>query len=53
MNLAYFGITLILPESIDAFISVFTNHYKEQYNEIIALFEQAKIGSKYIIRFGI
>lgn len=53
MNLAYCGITLIPPESIDAFISVFNSHYKEQYNKIIALFEQAKIKDKYIIHFGI
>ncbi len=53
MNLAYFGITLIPPESIDAFISVFNNYYKEQYDEIISLFEQAKLNDKYIIHFGI
>lgn len=53
MNLAYCGITLIPPESIDSFISVFKSYYTEQYNEIIFLFEQAKIRDKYIIHFGI
>ncbi len=53
MNLAYSGITLIPPESIDAFISVFNRHCEEQYKEIIALFEQAKRKNKYIIHFGI
>lgn len=53
LNLAYYGITLIPPESVDLFISVFKGHYKEQYKEIIALFEQSKIRNKYIIHFGI
>ncbi len=53
MNLAYCGITLIPPESIDAFITIFKSHCKEHYNEIIALFEQAQKRDKYIIHFGI
>ena len=53
MNLAYCGITLIPPESVDSFISIFNKHYKEPYNEIIALFEKAKIRDKYVIHYGI
>jgi len=53
MNLAYCGITLIPPESIDAFISVFNRHCEERYKEIIVLFKQAKRNNKYIIHFGI
>jgi len=53
MNLEYSGITIIPPESIDAFLSVFNRHCEEQYKEIIGLFEQAKGKNKYIIHFGI
>ncbi|MBU5426277.1 hypothetical protein KQI41_07590 [Tissierella pigra] len=52
-NLAYYGITLIPPESMGNFISVFNSQPSEQYNEIIELFEQAKRKNKYIIHFGI
>ena len=53
MNLAYCGITLIPPESVDSFISIFNRHRKEPYNEIIALFEKAKIRDKYVFHYGI
>lgn len=53
MNLAYCGITLIPPESIDSFIFIFSKYDKEPYNEIIELFKKAKIRDKYIIHYGI
>ena len=52
-NLAYYGITLIPPKSIDDLISVFNRNPSEQYKEIIELFGQAKRKNKYIIHFGI
>ncbi|MDI9413259.1 MAG: hypothetical protein QM401_06765 [Bacillota bacterium] len=53
MNLAYCGITLIPPESIDSFIFIFSKYDKEPYNKIIELFKEAKIRDKYIIHYGI
>lgn len=53
MNIAYSGITIIPPESIDDFISVFNNHHGGKYEKIIELFEKAKMKNKYIIHFGI
>lgn len=52
-NLAYCGITLIPPESIDLFITIFMKQYESEFKEIILLFQQAKKGDKYIIHFGI
>ena len=52
-NLAYYGITLIPPESATLFISVFSQHDEEYYKELINLFKQAKSENKYIIHFGI
>lgn len=53
MNLAYCGITLIPPESIDSFIFIFSKYDKQLYNEIIELFKEAKRRGKYIIHYGI
>jgi len=53
MNLAYCGITLIPPESIDSFIFIFSKYDKQLYNEIIELFKEAKRRDKYIIHYGI
>ena len=52
-NLAYCGITLIPPESIDSFIFTFSKHDKELYSEVIELFREAKTRGKYIIHYGI
>lgn len=52
-NLAYCGITLIPPGSIDSFISIFSKYDNESYNEVIALFERAKTKGKYVIHYGI
>lgn len=53
INLAYCGITLIPPKSINTFIFVFSKYDKEPYNKIIELFKEAKIRGKYIIHYGI
>lgn len=52
-NLAYCGITLIPPESIDDFLFIFNRYHSEQYKAIIGLLEQTKRKNKYIIHFGI
>jgi hypothetical protein len=55
-GLAYCGITLIPPKSIDEFINIlsFQNKVnKENYISLILLATQAKEHSKYIIHFGI
>ncbi len=52
-NLAYYGITLIPPESANLFVSVFSRHDEEYYKELIDLFKQATRENKYIIHFGI
>lgn len=52
-NLAYFGITLIPPESASSFIRVFKRHDQGQYGSLISLFEQAVSDNKYIIHYGI
>ncbi|SMB80654.1 hypothetical protein SAMN00017405_1970 [Desulfonispora thiosulfatigenes DSM 11270] len=53
MNLAYCGITLIPPDSMEDFISIFNRHYVEEYKDIIILFTEARIKNKYIIHYGI
>lgn len=52
-GLAYCGITLIPPESADAFIKVLSSKNKEEYIALISLASQAKKQGKYIIHFGI
>lgn len=52
-NLAYYGITLIPPESAGSFISVFRRHDNGQYKNILELFEQAQRNKQYIIHYGI
>ncbi|SMB80465.1 hypothetical protein SAMN00017405_0880 [Desulfonispora thiosulfatigenes DSM 11270] len=53
MNLAYGGITLIPPKSMEDFISIFNSHYSEKYKDLIILFKEAKRRNKYIIHYGI
>lgn len=52
-GLAYYGITLIPPKSMDAFIKVLSSQNKDEYISLISLANQAKRHSKYIIHFGI
>lgn len=50
-GLAYCGITLIPPESIDAFIEVIKNIYG--LKELLALSQKALEENKWIIHFGL
>ncbi len=52
-GLAYCGITLIPPKSMDAFINVLSSQNKDDYISLISLAYQAKENCKYIIHFGI
>lgn len=52
-GLAYCGITLIPPKSMDAFIKVLSSHNKDVYISLISLANQAKENEKYIIHYGI
>mgnify|MGYP000938533963 CR=1 FL=1 len=52
-GLAYYGVTLIPPKSIDAFIKVLSSQNKDDYISLISLAKQAKEHCKYIIHFGI
>ncbi|ACV64141.1 conserved hypothetical protein [Desulfofarcimen acetoxidans DSM 771] len=52
-GLAYCGITLIPPKSMDAFTKVLYSQSKEEYISLISLANQAKEYSRYIIHFGI
>uniref|UniRef100_UPI0025B76793 hypothetical protein n=2 Tax=Peptostreptococcaceae TaxID=186804 RepID=UPI0025B76793 len=52
-GLAYYGITLIPPESMDILIKVLLLQDKLEYTDLISLVNQAKEENKYIIHFGI
>lgn len=52
-GLAYSGISLIPPKSIEAFISILSSLNKQEYSNLIELAIQAKEKGKYIIHFGI
>ncbi|WFA08035.1 hypothetical protein [Tissierella sp. Yu-01] len=52
-GLAYCGITLIPPKSMDEFIKILSSHNTDVYISLISLANQAKEHSKYIIHFGI
>ncbi|HWL26835.1 MAG TPA: hypothetical protein VNR38_24315 [Ureibacillus sp.] len=52
-GLAYCGITLIPPKSMEALISILSSQNKQEYNSLIELVIQAKENEKFIIHFGI
>ena len=52
-GLAYYGITLIPPESMDILIKILLLQDKLEYTDLISLVNQAKEENKYIIHFGI
>lgn len=52
-GLAYWGITLLPPESLEAFIKVFTEQNAKKLFPLIALMEAARAEGKYVIHFGI
>lgn len=50
-GLAYYGITLIPPESLGSVIEIIWN--KTELSELIALLSEAERENKYVIHFGI
>lgn len=52
-GLAYYGITLIPPESMDALTNILSVQNKIEYIDLIFLINKAKEENKYIIHFGI
>jgi len=52
-GLAYCGITLIPPESMELLISILVFQNKEEYSQLIYLVNQARENKKYLIHFGI
>ncbi len=52
-GLAYCGITLIPPQSMDAFTKILASQNKKEYIPLMTLMNKARENSKYIIHFGI
>ena len=52
-GIAYCGITLIPPESMDSLMKILVAQNKLEYNELILLCKKAREENKYIIHFGI
>ena len=52
-GLAYSGITLIPPSSIDVLINILSLKNMIEYDSLIYLLNQAKKYNKYVIHFGI
>lgn len=52
-GIAYCGITLIPPKSIDKLINILLVQDKGEYAHLISVFNKAKENNKYIIHFGI
>ena len=52
-GIAYHGITLIPPESMDRLIQILSLEDKLEYTHLISLANQAKQENKYLIHFGI
>ena len=52
-GLAYYGITLIPPKSMDTFIRVLYSQSEVKYISLIFLANRAKENNRYIIHFGI
>nr|WP_317331130.1 hypothetical protein [uncultured Romboutsia sp.] len=52
-GLAYCGITLIPPESMNILIKILSLQDRLEYTDLISLANQAKEENKYIIHFGI
>lgn len=52
-GIAYYGITLIPPESMDILIKILSKQDDLEYTNLISLANKAKKENKYIIHFGI
>lgn len=52
-GLAYYGITLIPPQSMELLIQILVSQPQSNYNDLIYLANQAKQENKYMIHFGI
>lgn len=52
-GLAYFGITLIPPESLQSLTAVLSEKNSREYYPLLSLIREAEESGKYIIHFGI
>lgn len=52
-GLAYCGITLIPPESLEVFIKILSFQNKDEYHTLLSLSKRAQANHQYIIHFGI
>ena len=52
-GIAYAGITLIPPTSIQAFIAAIKDANAEELNELINLLEKALVENKWVIHYGL
>lgn len=52
-GLAYCGVTLIPPRPMDEFMRILASWKKTEYIPLLALLNEAKGNSRYIIHFGI
>ena len=52
-GLAYCGITLIPPQSLERFVHVFQAQENAAYDGVIALFQRAIQAGKYVIHYGL
>ena len=52
-GLAYCGITLIPPQSLERFLCVFQAQDNAAYDGVIALFQRAIQEGKYVIHYGL
>ena len=52
-GLAYYGITLIPPDSIEQFLAILERQNGDEYEQLINLLKQAMAENKYVIHFGI
>jgi len=52
-GIAYCGVTLVPPKSLEIFINILSSQNKKEFNFLIDLANQAKENGKYIIHYGI
>ena len=52
-GIAYYGVTLIPPKSMEILISMLSSQNKKEFDSLIDLANQAKENEKYIIHYGI
>ena len=52
-GLAYYGITLIPPQSLETFLRIISSQNKREYAPLIQMAMDAKENGNYLIHFGI